>query len=74
MPEPANGIRVDEMKLKSFFKTSDEGKLQRGRYELIDFLRGIMIISVVLYHFAWDLADIAGFEGVARLLDTNIAC
>lgn len=61
------------MKLKSFFKTSDEGKLQRGRYELIDFLRGIMIISVVLYHFAWDLADIAGFEGVARFLDTNIA-
>ncbi|MBQ6381604.1 MAG: DUF1624 domain-containing protein [Clostridia bacterium] len=61
------------MKLTRFFQTSDAGKLQRGRYELIDFLKGIMIISVVLYHFAWDLADIAGFKAVENFLGTNIA-
>lgn len=61
------------MKLKAFFQQNDAGKLQRGRYELLDFLKGIMIMSVVLYHFAWDLADIAGFEAVERFLGTNIA-
>ncbi|MBE6818808.1 MAG: DUF1624 domain-containing protein [Ruminococcaceae bacterium] len=61
------------MKLTKLFKTSDSGKLQRGRYELIDFLKGIMIISVVLYHFAWDLADIAGFKAVENFLGTNLA-
>ncbi|MBR2590938.1 MAG: DUF1624 domain-containing protein [Clostridia bacterium] len=61
------------MKLTKLFKTSDAGKLQRGRYELIDFIKGIMIISVLLYHFAWDLADIAGFKAVENFLGTNIA-
>lgn len=61
------------MSLKSFFQNSDSGKLNRGRYELIDFIKGIMIISVVLYHFAWDLADIAGFKAVENFLGTNAA-
>ena len=61
------------MKIKNYFQQNDSGKLQRGRYEILDLIKGIMIISVVLYHFAWDLADIAGFEGVARFLNGNVA-
>lgn len=61
------------MKLTAFFKQNDAGKLQRGRYEWMDLLKAIMIISVVLYHFAWDLADIAGFESVRTFLGSNLA-
>lgn len=33
-----------------------------GRYEVLDFVRGITIISMVLYHFVWDLVYIAGLD------------
>lgn len=61
------------MKITDFFNRNDNSKISRGRYELIDLLKGIMIISVVLYHFAWDLADIAGFKAVENFLGTNVA-
>lgn len=60
-------------KLSTYFKKNDSGKIQRGRYEFIDLLKGIMIISVVLYHFCWDLADIAGISLVEKFLNSNVA-
>lgn len=60
-------------KLGTFFKKNDSGKISRGRYEFIDLLKGIMIISVVLYHFCWDLADIVGFKGVENFLNSTSA-
>lgn len=62
-----------KVKITDFFNRNDISKISRGRYELIDFIRGIMIISVVIYHFAWDLADIAGFKAVENFLGTNLA-
>lgn len=34
----------------------------RTRYHLIDSLRGIAVVSMVLYHFVWDLKYIAGLR------------
>lgn len=60
-------------KIAEFFVKEDNGKLARGRYEFIDFLKGIMIAGVVLYHFLWDLSDLAGIESVHGFLGTTAA-
>ena len=34
----------------------------KTRYEFLDFLRGLMMISVIFYHFMYDLVDIMGMD------------
>jgi len=34
----------------------------KRRYAVVDLLRGIAVISMVLYHIAWDMNNIFGFE------------
>ena len=36
--------------------------MKKARLETIDVIRGITIISMVLYHFCWDLKYLKGFE------------
>ncbi len=43
----------------------------KKRYEGLDVLRGIVIISMILYHASWDLVYIAGFEW--KWFETNLA-
>lgn len=37
-------------------------KVCTARYDILDFIRGITITSMIIYHFVWDLVYLAGFN------------
>ncbi len=46
----------------SKLSTTQQNTLPGKRYHLLDTLRGITMLSMILYHFLWDLVNIAGIH------------
>lgn len=68
-----NEIKSIEIKRKE-----RERQIPKKRYELLDVLRGLTLISMILYHLVWDLVYIEGMQwgwfrtGAARVWQQSI--
>lgn len=72
MTQTKNQANVDEK--------AEIPKIIRTRYDILDFIRGLAVVNMALFHFMWDLVYLAGFNwpwfdsGLVYIWQRSICC